>query len=127
MPLPGRLNITIYQGDSFEREFFVEQDVDGENEPIDFSNHNVTGLIRAHQASPKVLSVFDISWPIHDDGEEEYEDRTLGTFYGYLSADQTQKLPIDCVYDIKSVDPIDGYTKTWLYGRIRVIRGVTRG
>jgi hypothetical protein len=126
MPLPGKLDLAIYQGDSFEREFLVEQDIDGVNEPVDFTGHNVAGFVRTHQSSRKVISVFDISWPVDDDGEDELEDRTLGSFYGHLSASQTANLPLDCVYDIKSVDPIDGYTKTWVYGRIRVIRGVTR-
>jgi hypothetical protein len=127
MPLPGRLDLILYQGDSFEREFLIEQDIDGVNESVDFTDQEVVGFIRTHATSGKVIGIFDISWPISEDGEDDQDVKSLGTFYASLSAQETEKLPPGCVYDIHSVDPVDEYTKTWLYGNIKVIRGVTRG
>lgn len=126
MPLPGRLNITIYQGDSFERDFLVEEIVDGEQVPVDFTTHRISAFIRNHPNDPRVLGVFDIEWPM--DGEDLEENRSLGIFNAQLSSRQTSRLPKVCVYDIQSVDQIDGKSKTWVYGQLRVIRGdVTRG
>lgn len=127
MPLPGRLDLTIYQGDSFEREFLVEQNVDGVNEAVDFTDQEISAFIRTHQSSNKVIGVFDISWPISEDGEDSQDVKSLGIFYASLNSQETEDLPPNCVYDIHSVDPADGYTKTWIYGKIKVIRGVTRG
>jgi hypothetical protein len=124
MPLPGRLNITIYQGDDFDRDFLVEEILDGEQVPADFTYHTVSAFVRSHTTSPRVIAVFDILWP--SDGEDS-EDRSLGIFNASLSSALTSKLPKDCVYDIQSTDTVTGKTKTWVYGRIRVIRQVTRG
>lgn len=126
MPLPGRLDLILYQGDSFDREFLIEQDVDGVNEPVDFTDQQVSAFIRTHQGSQKVIGIFDITWPVSEDGEDQQDVKNLGIFYASLSSDETSKLPINCVYDVQSADPEDGYTKTWVYGKIRVIRGVTR-
>jgi len=124
MPLPGILNIEIYQGDDFDRDFLVEEIVDDEQVPVDFTSHEIKAFVRTHQSSPRVIGVFDISWP--QDGEDE-EDRTSGMFNASLDSATTSRLPKDCVYDIQSTDFMTGRTKTWVYGRIRVIRQVTRG
>jgi hypothetical protein len=123
MPLPGRLNLTIYQGDDFDRDFLIEEIVDEEQVPVDFTNHSIRALVRSHPSSPRVIGVFDIHWPF--DGEEV--DYTSGLFNAYLSSAQTSRLPVNCVYDIQSTDTQTGRTKTWVYGKIRVIREVTRG
>lgn len=124
MPLPGRLDIILYQGDDFDRDFLVEEIVDGEQVPVDFTGHEVTALVRTHPSSRKVIGVFDVVWPI--DGED-YEDRSSGIFNASLTNQQTSKLPFSCVYDIQSRDVFTGRVKTWVYGRIRVVREVTRG
>jgi hypothetical protein len=123
MPLPGRLNITIYQGDDFDRDFLVEEIVDDEQVPVDFTNHEIRALVRTHQSAPRVIGVFDINWP--SDGEDQ-EDRLSGTFNASLNSSTTARLPRSCVYDIQSTDVFTGKTKTWVYGRIRVIKQVTR-
>jgi hypothetical protein len=123
MPLPGRLNITIYQGDDFDRDFLVEEIVDEEQVPVDFTSHEIKAFVRTHQSAPRVIGVFDIEWPL--EGEEE--DRSQGKFNASLDSATTSNLPRDCVYDIQSTDLLTGKTKTWVYGRIRVIRQVTRG
>lgn len=123
MPLPGRLNIIIYQGDDFDRDFLVEEIVDDEQVPVDFTSHEIKAFVRTHQSSPRVIGVFDIHWP--SDGEDE--DRSQGKFNASLDSETTAALPRDCVYDIQSTDLLTGRTKTWVYGRIRVIRQVTRG
>lgn len=123
MPLPGRLNITIYQGDDFDRDFLVEEIVDGEQIPVDFTGHEITAFVRSHPSSPKVIGAFDITWP--DDGEGE--DRTEGKFNASIESAVTAKFPRECVYDIQSTDTFTGRTKTWVYGTIRVIKQVTRG
>ena len=124
MPLPGRLNITIYQGDDFDRDFLVEEIVDEEQVPVDFTGHEVSAFIRSHPASPTVIGAFDITWPT--DGEDE-EDRTTGSFNASILSSSTAKFPRQCVYDIQSTDTFTGRTKTWVYGTIRVIKQVTRG
>jgi hypothetical protein len=123
MPLPGRLNITIYQGDDFDRDFLVEEIVDGEQVPVDFTGHEIMALVRTHQSSPRVIGVFDIEWPY--DGEEE--GRSAGHFNASLDSPTTASLPRECVYDIQSTDLATGKTKTWVYGKIRVIKQVTHG
>lgn len=123
MPLPGKLNLKIYQGDSFNRDFLVEEIVDGEQVPVDFTAHEVSAFVRPHSSSNRVLAVFNITWPL--DGEDE--DRYGGIFNAALSSRDTAKLPADCVYDIQSYDTQTEEYKTWVYGRIMVIRGdVTR-
>ena len=120
MPLPGKLNITIYQGNSFVRDFLIENDVDGNLFPVDFSDHTITGFIRSHATSPRVLGVFGIDTPIDGEGTE-------GTFTAFLHPNETLKLPPLCVYDIQSVNNETGELRTWVYGSIKVIRQVTRG
>jgi hypothetical protein len=124
MPLPGRLNITIYQGDDFDRDFLVEEIVEDEQVPVDFTGHDIQAFVRTHQSAPRVIGVFNISWP--QDGEDE-EGRTSGVFNASLDSATTSRLPKDCVYDIQSTDLATGRTKTWVYGKIRVIKQVTRG
>jgi hypothetical protein len=124
MPLPGILNIEMYQGDDFDRDFLVEEIVDDEQVPVDLTNHEIQAFIRTHPSSARVIGVFSFSWPL--DGEDE-EDRTSGTFNAALDSSTTSRLPVDCVYDIQSTDLLTGRTKTWVYGRIKVIRQVTRG
>jgi hypothetical protein len=123
MPLPGRLDITIYQGDDFDRDFLVDEIVDEEQVPVDFTNHEITAFVRSHATSGRVLAVFDVEWPY--DGEDEIKDS--GEFNLSLSSPETSRLPQHCVYDIQSTDLATGRTKTWVYGRIKVIRQVTRG
>jgi hypothetical protein len=124
MPLPGRLNLTIYQGDSFDRDFLVEEVVDGDQIPVDFTTHVIRAFIRSHSASPQVIAAFFIEWPT--DGEDT-EIKDMGKFNASLTSAETSKLPKNCVYDIQSIDIISGKSKTWVYGNLRVIREVTRG
>ena len=115
----------IYQGDDFDRDFLVEEIVDGEQVPVDFTFHTITAFVRSHQSAPNVIGVFDIEWPV--DGEDGFEDRTLGSFNARLASSVTSRLPAQCVYDIQSTNNQTGQTKTWVYGNIRTIRQVTRG
>lgn len=123
MPLPGRLDLTIYQGDDFDRDFLVEEIVDDEIVPVDFTFHDVSSFVRSHATSGKVLAIFDVDWL--EDGEES--GRENGKFNLSLSSQETSTLPQYCVYDIQTTDTLTGRTKTWVYGKIRVIRQVTRG
>ena len=120
MPLPGRLDLTIYQGNSFTRDFLIDNDVEGELVPVDFSDHTITGFIRSHATSGRVLGIFDVDLPM--DGEE-----ADGFFTASLSPEETRRLPPNCVYDIQSVSETTGVLTTWVYGSIKVIRQVTRG
>lgn len=123
MPFPGRLNIILYQGDDFERDFVIEEMVGENQDPVDFTGHEIKAFIRTHQSSPTVIGTFDINWPT--DGED-VEDRTRGEFIASISSSVTSKLPRKCVYDIQSTDNLTGRTKTWVYGNIRAIGQVTR-
>jgi hypothetical protein len=123
MPLPGRLNLTIYQGDSFDRDFLVEEIVGEEQVPVDFTAHKIRAFVRGHSSSPTVLAVFDITWP--EDGEDSFS-MEYGKFNASLTSQQTSRLPKTCVYDIQSTDILTGRSKTWVYGTLRVIREVTR-
>ena len=123
MPLPGRLDIIIYQGDDFDRDFLVEEIVDDEQVPVDFTFHEVSSFVRSHATSNKVLAIFDVDWL--ENGENS--GRENGQFNLSLSSEETARLPQYCVYDIQSTDVLTGRTKTWVYGQIRVIRQVTRG
>lgn len=120
MPLPGRLDITIYQGNSFVKDFLIESDVEGELVPVDFSDHTITGFIRSHATSGRVLGVFDVDLPTNGEDVD-------GEFSVSLPPNETLRLPPRCVYDIQSVDESTGGLRTWVYGSIRVIRQVTRG
>ena len=124
MPLPGRLNITVYQGDDFDRDFLVEEIVGEEQVPVDFTTHEVSAFVRTHPSSPRVIGVFDILWPSDGEGGE---DQSQGIFNASLPSSVTSKFPSECVYDIQSTDTATGRTKTWVYGTIRVIKQVTRG
>ena len=120
MPLPGRLDLIIYQGNSFVKDFLIESDVEGELTPVDFFDHTITGFIRSHPTSGRVLGIFDIEVPIDGEG-------TDGVFTVLLEPNETLRLPPDCVYDIQSVNNETGELRTWVYGSIKVIRQVTRG
>ena len=119
MPLPGRLDLTIYQGNSFVRDFLIENDVDGEITPVDFSDHTITGFIRSHATSGRVLGIFGVD--IANNGED-----SDGLFTVSLEPAETLRLPPACVYDIQSVNNETGELRTWVYGSIKVIRQVTR-
>jgi hypothetical protein len=123
MPLPGKFNILLYQGDTFTREFIIEQNVAGELEPVDFTEHSMLGMVRNHSTSNKIIAVFQIDF--EDDGEDDA--RSSGRFVARLTSQQTSRLPRTSVYDIQSVDESTGETKTWVYGRIRAIGEVSRG
>jgi hypothetical protein len=123
MPLPGKFNLLLYQGDSFRKEFVIEQNVDGELVPVDFTEHTMLGMVRSHSASTKIIAVFSIEF--EDDGEDNA--RAAGRFIASLTSQQTSRLPGTAVYDIQSVDEATGEVKTWIYGRVRAIREVTRG
>lgn len=123
MPLPGKFNILLYQGDSFQREFIIEQNVDGELVPVDFTEHSMLGMVRSHSASSKIISVFDIDFI--SDGEDD--SRADGTFVASLTSRQTSRLPRSSVYDIQSVDESTGEVKTWVHGGVRAVGEVTRG
>jgi hypothetical protein len=120
MPLPGNLNIEMYQGNSFTRDFLIENDVEGELVPVDFSDHVLSGFIRTHPTSGRVLAVLGFDFP--NDGED-----SQGEFTAFLTPTQTLRLPPKCVYDIQSVNENTGEVRTWVYGAIKVIRQVTRG
>lgn len=120
MPLPGIFNISMYQGNSFVKDFLIENDVDGELVPVDFSDHVITGFVRSHPTSGRVLAVFAVD--VFEDGEDVY-----GEFSVSLSPNETLRLPPKCVYDIHSVNESTGELRTWVYGAIKVIRQVTRG
>jgi hypothetical protein len=120
MPLPGRLDITIYQGNSFFRDFLIENDIDGGTEPVDFTNHTVTGFVRSHPTSGRVLAIFDVDLPTEGEDLE-------GLFTVSLTPEETFRLPPACVYDIQSLNNDTGELRTWIYGSIKVIRQVTRG
>ena len=121
MPLPGRLDLTIYQGNSFVRDFLIENDVDGDLVPVDFFDHTITGFIRSHATSGRVLGIFDVE--VISDGEDDLS----GLFTVSLQPSETLRLPPHCVYDIQSLDNETGELRTWVYGSIKVIRQVTRG
>lgn len=120
MPLPGRLDLIIYQGNSFYRDFIVENDIQGEIVPVDFSDKTISGFIRPHATSGRVLGVFDVE--LSGDGED-----ADGAFGVSLPSEETFRLPPNCVYDIQSRDNNTGEVKTWIYGSIKVIRQVTHG
>jgi len=116
MSLPGKLNIVTLQGDYFERQFLIEEEVDGELTPIDFTEHNVIGQVRTHSSSPTISALFNIDWI----------NRSEGEFLASLTSNVTSKLPKNCVYDIQSMDPL-GRVRTWVYGSFRVLRETSRG
>jgi hypothetical protein len=124
MPLPGRYNIVIYQGDDFDRDFLIEENIEGELVPVNFTDHTIHAFVRSHPSAPSVIGVFDILWPSNGEDDEDY---SMGMFNASLKSEDTSKFPKTCVYDIQSVDNATGRKKTWVYGTIRVIREVTRG
>jgi hypothetical protein len=114
----------MYQGDTFVREFLVEEDTDEGLIPVDFTGRRVVGLVRSHATATKVLAAFEITWPEDEFGND---DRSQGIFTATLDPDETSRFPAECVYDIQSVNDSDGKVRTWIYGKFRVIRETTYG
>jgi hypothetical protein len=114
----------MYQGDTFVREFLVEEDTDEGLIPVDFTGRRVVGLVRSHATATKVLASFEITWPEDEFGND---DRSQGIFTATLDPDDTSRFPAECVYDIQSVNDSDGKVRTWIYGKFRVIRETTYG
>jgi hypothetical protein len=116
MSVPANYNITIYQGDTFTRNFQLVRDTGGQELPIDLSELEPLAQIRLRPDDDEVIAEFVVT----------YIDASQGIVNLSMSTEDTRNLPRVAFYDFQTQDPISDVVKTWLAGKIISPRETSR-
>lgn len=116
MALPANFNITIYQGDTYNRPFQLLQVVEGSEEPLNLEEFSALSQVRLRPEDDDIIVEFVVS----------IVDASQGKFRLFLSSEETRLLPRVSFYDLQTVDTITGDVRTWLAGKINSPREVSR-
>lgn len=116
MSVPANYNITIYQGDTFTRNFQLVRDTGGVEAPIDLSELTPLAQIRLRPEDEEVIAAFTVT----------YIDQEQGILNLSMTDDDTRNLPRVCFYDFQTRDQVSDVVKTWMAGKIISPRETSR-
>lgn len=116
MSLPANYNITIYQGDTFTRNFQLVRDTGGVETPIDLSELTPLAQIRLRPEDEETIAEFTVT----------YIDEQQGTVNLSMSDADTRLLPRVAFYDFQTRDQVTDVVKTWMAGKIISPRETSR-
>lgn len=116
MSVPANYNITIYQGDTFTRNFQIVRDIGGVEAPIDLTELTPLAQIRLRPEDQEVIAAFNVS----------YIDAQQGILNLSMTDDDTRLLPRVCFYDFQTRDQVSDVVKTWMAGKIISPRETSR-
>jgi hypothetical protein len=108
--LPAEINLHIYQGDDFFLDLTV---TDQNNNPLDVTNSSVMSQIRSSFNSPNLLANIGII----------IDGTTVGLIHMHLAAQDSDNLPLACVWDIQLSSPA---VQTIAAGTVTVTPQVTQ-
>lgn len=116
MSLPANYNITIYQGDTFTRNFQLTRETGGQNVPIDMSELTPLAQVRLRPDDSEVIAEFTVT----------YIDQQQGIVNISMADDDTRLLPRTSFYDFQTRDQVTNVVKTWMAGKIISPRETSR-
>ena len=116
MVLPADYTLTIYQGDTFSRNFQVVRQTPTGEEPFDFTEYVPLAQVRFRPDDTEIIAEFDVT----------YVDQEQGIVNLFMGDDQSRLLPRVSFYDFQTRDDVTGDVKTWFGGRLQSPREVSR-
>lgn len=114
--LPGKLDITIQQGDSFDLPLKIRTKLaDQSTVPVDLTGHVGKAQIRASTVATEVMAEFTVT----------ITDGAQGELTASLTPGQTTAITGNGVWDLETTAP-DGEVRTWVGGNVTLLKEVTR-
>jgi hypothetical protein len=113
---PASFNLTIYQGDTFKRDFQFVRVTGGQEVPVDLSELVPLSQVRLRPEFGEIIADFDVTITSPEEGKISI----------FMESEESRLLPRVSYYDIQTRDPVTGIVKTWLAGKILSPREVSR-